>query len=96
MPRVPIKLTVNGEPYEFDIDPRYMLLEMLREELEMRDTSLDCNSGNCGECMVLLDGSPVASCLVLAVDASGREIVTGRGLVPVAQFIAFRANWGLL
>ncbi len=96
MPRVPIRLTVNGDPYELDIDPRCTLLEALREELEMRGTSLDCDRGKCGECVVLLDGEPVASCLVLAVDASGREIVTGRGLVPVGQFFSFRATWGLL
>ena len=96
MPRVPVRLTVNGDPYELEIDPRCTLLEVLREELEMRDTPLDCDSGNCGACMVLLDGEPVTSCLVLAVDASGREIVTGGGLVPVGQFFSFRATWGLL
>lgn len=81
MPRHHITLTVNGDPYELDIDPRRTLLEVLREKLELRGTHLGCDSGDCGACTVLLNGVPVPSCLVLAVDADGGEIMTVEGLV---------------
>lgn len=80
MKRHHITLTVNGDSHELDIDPRRTLLEVLREELELRGTHLGCDSGDCGACTVLLDNEPVPSCLVLAVDADGREIVTVEGL----------------
>lgn len=93
MHRYPITLTVNGEVHELDVDPRRTLLEVLREELELRGTHLGCDSGDCGACTVLLDGEPVPSCLVLAVDADGDAIITVEGLVrngephPVQQAI---------
>jgi len=81
MPRHHITLTVNGDPYELDIDPRRTLLEVLRDTLELRGTHLGCDSGDCGACTVLMDGHPVPSCLVLAVDADGHQVVTVEGLV---------------
>ncbi len=81
MSRHHITLTVNGDPYELDIDPRRTLLDVLRDELELRGTHLGCDSGDCGACTVLLDGEPVPSCLVLAVDADGRAVVTVEGLL---------------
>ncbi len=76
-----IALTLNGDQHELDIDPRQTLLEVLRDELELRGTHLGCDSGDCGACTVLLDGEPVPSCLVLAADADGREVVTVEGLL---------------
>jgi carbon-monoxide dehydrogenase small subunit len=76
-----ITLTVNGDPYELDIDPRRTLLELLRDNLELRGTHVGCGTGDCGACTVLLDGEPVPSCLVLAVDGDGRDVVTVEGLV---------------
>jgi carbon-monoxide dehydrogenase small subunit len=81
MSRHHITLTVNGDSYELDIDPRRTLLDVLRDELELRGTHLGCDSGDCGACTVLLDGEPVPSCLVLAVDADGRAVVTVEGLL---------------
>src|SRR5512143_1348794 len=93
MQRYPITLTVNGEVHALNVDPRRTLLEVLRDELELKGTHLGCDSGDCGACTVLMDGEPVPSCLVLAVDAQGREIITVEGLVqngephPVQQAI---------
>lgn len=81
MTRHLIKLTVNGDLRELDIDPRRTLLDILRDELELKGTHLGCDSGDCGACTVLLDNEPVPSCLVLAVDADGRAVVTVEGLM---------------
>jgi carbon-monoxide dehydrogenase small subunit len=78
-------LTVNGDSYEVDIDPRRTLLQVLREELALRGAHLGCDSGDCGACTVLLDGDPVPACLVLAVDAEGREVETVEGLLQNGQ-----------
>ena len=81
MPRYHITLTVNGDIRELDVDPRRTLLDVLRDELELRGTHLGCDSGDCGACTVLLDGAPVPSCLVLAADADGRQVITVEGLL---------------
>jgi carbon-monoxide dehydrogenase small subunit len=75
-----IVLKVNGIDYRLSIEPRRTLLEVLREHLGLTGTKKSCNEGNCGACTVLMDGRPVASCLVLAVDAQGKEILTIEGL----------------
>jgi carbon-monoxide dehydrogenase small subunit len=75
-----ISLRVNGINYRVDIDPWRTLVEVLRENLGLTGTKISCNEGECGACTVLIDGSPVASCLVLAIDAQGKEIVTIEGL----------------
>ena len=81
MSRHHITLTVNGDVRELDIDARRTLLDVLRDDLELRGTHLGCGTGDCGACTVLLDGEPVPSCLVLAADADGRAVVTVEGLV---------------
>ncbi len=81
MPNHHVTLHVNGDTYQVDIDPRRTLLDVLRDNLELHGTHLGCDSGDCGACTVLLDGEPVPSCLLLAVDAEGHEIVTVEGLV---------------
>lgn len=80
MSRHRIRLTVNGDPYGLEVEARRTLLEVLRHELELTGTHEACGSGDCGACTVLVDGRPVNSCLVLAVDADGREITTIEGL----------------
>ena len=75
-----INLKVNGELYEVAADPRRTLLEVLRDELGLTGTKKGCDSGDCGACTVLLDGKAVTSCLVLAVEASGKEVLTIEGL----------------
>ncbi len=78
--KVLVEATVNGVPEAFACEPRQTLLEVLREQLGLTGTKEGCGNGNCGACCVLLDGRPVNSCLVLAVEAAGRDIVTVEGL----------------
>lgn len=75
-----VALTVNGKKVEADVDCRVTLAEFLREELGLIGTKVGCNRGECGSCTVILDGNPVYSCTVLAVETSGREIQTIEGL----------------
>jgi carbon-monoxide dehydrogenase small subunit len=75
-----IVLKVNGTSYRLGIETRRTLLEVLRENLGLTGTKKSCNEGECGACTVLMDGRPVASCLVLAMDAQGKEILTIEGL----------------
>ncbi len=80
MERQRIKLRVNGEDYELSIPPNRTLLEVLREDLALTGAKEGCQDGSCGSCTVLLDGKPVRSCLILAIEAEGREILTIEGL----------------
>lgn len=75
-----LDLEINGERYEVDVDPRFTLLEVLREDLLLSGTKEGCGVGECGTCVVLKDGEPVTSCLMLAGDAAGAEIETVEGL----------------
>lgn len=75
-----LKLRVNGHDYEIFTEPWKLLLEVLREELNLTGAKLGCCSGYCGACTVLIDGKPVKSCLVLARQAIGKEITTIEGL----------------
>jgi carbon-monoxide dehydrogenase small subunit len=75
-----ILLRVNGEEREVAVLPNRTLLEVLREDLLLTGTKEACDDGVCGTCTVLVDGMPMRSCLVLAVQAQGREIVTIEGL----------------
>jgi len=78
--KVSINLIVNGERHQLDVEPRTTLLEVLRESLHLTGTKEGCGLGDCGTCIVLMDGKPVNSCLVLAADAGGRRITTIEGL----------------
>jgi carbon-monoxide dehydrogenase small subunit len=80
MKLVEITLRVNGAAYTLFVKPQRTLVEVLRESLGLTGTKKSCNEGECGACTVLMDGKPVASCLVLAVDAQGKEILTIEGL----------------
>ena len=75
-----IALTVNGDTREVLIEPRTTLLSVLREGLGLTGTKESCGAGECGACTVLLNGTPVASCLTLAIEAQGKEIITIEGL----------------
>ena len=75
-----IKLTVNGRLYELAVPGSRTLVELLRCDLGFTGTKQGCGIGECGTCTVLLDGQPVNSCLILAVDVDGREITTIEGL----------------
>lgn len=80
-----ITLTVNGDTYHMGVDPWRTLNHILREELNLTGTKLGCNSGDCGACTVLLDGRSVSSCLTLAVEADGKEVMTVEGLAPSGE-----------
>ncbi len=75
-----VKLRVNGLEYEVALEPRRTLAETLRYDLGLTGTKIGCRIGDCGACTVLLDGVPSFSCLVLAVEAEGREILTIEGV----------------
>lgn len=75
-----ITVTVNGQPYTRDVEPRLLLVHFLRDELDLTGTHWGCDTSNCGACVVWLDDVPVKSCTVLAVMASGREVRTVEGL----------------
>ena len=75
-----IELKVNGEIYEVAIDSNRTLLEVLRENLGLTGTKEACDMGDCGSCTVLIDGKPVLSCLTLAMDVQGKDILTIEGL----------------
>ena len=80
-----ISLKVNGDTYNLFIDPWRTLNEVLREDLNLTGTKLGCGSGDCGACTVMLNGKSVSSCLTLAVEADGQEIVTIEGLAPSGE-----------
>jgi carbon-monoxide dehydrogenase small subunit len=99
MKKVEITLRVNGEEYELEIEPHRTLVEVLREQLGYTGTKKSCNEGECGACTVIMDGKPVASCLVLALDAQGKEIVTIEGLAKGQELhplqVAFVRHGGI-
>jgi aerobic-type carbon monoxide dehydrogenase small subunit (CoxS/CutS family) len=96
MARQLMTLCVNGETHEVAASPTHTLLEVLREDLDLTGTKHGCELGHCGACTVLLDGRPVLSCLLLAVEAQDAEITTVEGLArdntlhPLQQAFAER------
>ena len=77
-----IKLKVNGKEYEAAVEPNKTLVDLLRYDLGLTGTKKGCGTGECGSCTVILNEKPVNSCLVLAVQANGAEILTIEGLKP--------------
>ena len=75
-----IHLTVNNKPYKLSVESNQVLLDLLRDELGLTGTKGGCYLGECGSCTVIMDGRPVNSCLVLAAQVNGREILTVEGL----------------
>jgi carbon-monoxide dehydrogenase small subunit len=75
-----LRAQVNGRRLEFEVEPRRLLADVLREDAHLFGTHLGCEHGVCGACTVLVDGEPVRSCLMLAVQADGAEITTVEGL----------------
>ena len=94
-----INVTVNGAGEARDVEPRRLLVDFIRTDLGMTGTHIGCDTTSCGACTVLLDGRPVKSCTVFAVQADGREITTVEGLGqngdlhPVQE--AFKQHHGL-
>jgi aerobic carbon-monoxide dehydrogenase small subunit len=95
-----ISLTINGVPYTGDAEPRFLLADFIRTECGLTGTHVGCEHGVCGACTVLLDGEPVRSCLMFAVQADGASLTTVEGLAapdgtlhPLQE--AFREHHGL-
>ena len=78
--KVAIRVTVNGKPHSLVVEPRMLLVEMLREQLDLTGTHVGCDTTYCGACTVLLNGVAVKSCTMFAVQADGAEILTVEGL----------------
>ncbi len=89
--KYPVRVTVNGDDYEAEVDPRKTLLQYLRDDLDLTGTKEGCNEGDCGACSVILNNKVVNSCLVLAVEADNAVIETiegvktGEELHPIQQ-----------
>lgn len=81
-----LQVTINGQFYEVPVAPNKTLLEFIREDLGMIGTKRGCDQGECGACTVLMDGKPVSSCMVLALDARGKDILTVEGLEKGGEF----------
>src|SRR5512145_1459526 len=80
----PITVTVNGVRYERAVEPRLLLSDFLRHELNLTGTHVGCEHGVCGACTILVDGEAVRSCIMFAVQAGGRELMTVEGLAGPA------------
>jgi len=98
-PTMPVRISVNGEEHSVEVEARLLLVHFLRETLGLTGTHIGCDTTSCGACAVLLDGTPVKSCTVFAVQADGREITTVEGLIeggelhPIQQ--GFKEEHGL-
>jgi carbon-monoxide dehydrogenase small subunit len=82
----PIRVTVNGEAHASEVEPRTLLVTYLRENLDLTGTHVGCDTGQCGACTVMLDGEPVKSCMVLAVQADGAKVTTVEGLARDGKY----------
>ena len=80
-----VQLTINGEKREAEVEPRLLLVHLIRDVLRLTGTHIGCDTTHCGACTVLLDGRPVKSCTVFAVQAQGRQIMTVEGLEQDGQ-----------
>lgn len=95
----PITVTVNGEARTVEVEPRLLLVHFLRERLRLTGTHIGCDTTHCGACTVLLDGVPVKSCTMLAVQTDGRQVTTvealttATGLHPIQE--GFKQEHGL-
>jgi aerobic carbon-monoxide dehydrogenase small subunit len=95
-----VRVKINGQDYERDVDPRSTLADFLREDLDLTGTHVGCEHGVCGACTVLFDGLPVRACLMLAAQADGHEVTTIEGVAPSGDDLhplqeAFWAKHGL-
>ena len=95
-----ISVTINGDTYEREVETRLLLSDFIRHECELTGTHVGCEHGVCGACTILLDGMTARSCLMLAVQADGHELLTIEGIAPNEEELhplqqAFMDNHGL-
>ncbi len=81
-----IRVTVNGEERASEVEPRTLLVSYLRENLDLTGTHIGCDTGQCGACTVMLNGQPVKSCMVLAVQADGADVKTVESLAANGKY----------
>ena len=97
--KISVSLTVNGKPVAAEVEARTLLVQFLRENLELTGTHVGCDTAQCGACTILVDGKAVKSCNMLAVQAQGASITTIEGLAPNGELHpmqeAFRRHHGL-
>jgi carbon-monoxide dehydrogenase small subunit len=80
LPTMHVSLTINAQPVEVDVEARTLLVELIRERLQLTGTHVGCDTSQCGACVVLVDGRSVKSCTMLAVEAAGAAVTTIEGL----------------
>ena len=90
---VPIRVTVNGAPYEHEVEPRLLLVHYLRDVLRLTGTHVGCDTSSCGACTVVLNGRAVKSCTMLAVQADGGELTTIEGLATDGELHPIQAGF---
>jgi len=94
-----VTVTVNGQPWEADVEPRLLLVHFLRDNLTLQGAHVGCDTTSCGACTVLVDGLAVKSCTMFAVQADGREITTVEGLKQNGELdpiqVGFKEEHGL-
>jgi carbon-monoxide dehydrogenase small subunit len=88
-----ITVEINGERYEHDVPARRLLVHFIRDDLGLTGTHVGCDTGNCGACTVFLDGDPVKSCMLLAVQADGTRITTVEGLAQDGELTALQRSF---
>ena len=88
-----VAVDVNGEQIELEVPARRLLVHFLRDDLSLTGTPVGCDTGNCGACTVLLDGEPVKSCMLLAIQADGARITTVEGLAPDGELTALQRSF---
>jgi len=91
--RYVVSMTVNGDPHTAVVKANTLLVNFLRDELDLTGTKRGCELGDCGSCTVLLDGRPIDSCLVLALEADGREITTIEGVADCGELDALQRSF---
>jgi carbon-monoxide dehydrogenase small subunit len=97
--KIPVTLTVNGKPVSTEVEPRTLLVEFLRGPMQLTGTHVGCDTAQCGACTVLVDGKPMKSCNMLAIQAQGAQVTTIEGLATNGALhpmqAAFRKHHGL-
>jgi len=88
-----IQLSINGEKYEADVEPRLLLVHLIRENLRLTGTHIGCDTTHCGACTVLMDGRPVKSCTVFAIQANGKQLMTVEGLEQDGKLHPLQASF---
>ncbi len=88
-----ISVEINGERYEREVPARRLLVHFVRDDLGLTGTHVGCDTGNCGACTVSIDGEPVKSCMLLAVQVDGTQITTVEGLAPDGELTALQRSF---